>query len=350
MKTPPKSRKPATPASPTNNRAIPVPTDKPVERAGSVSVWVDANLDPKGRGDGKGGPIGWYDHDHMEEGRGRFSVVVAQLSHSASFGELVLARARQVGLPLDREARVSALYCSYVASEPGQKPYGWFLGSFPYEKAPQLPTRPLTDVEIAIQRSGGLPKGVAPESIDALLVKSLRIERARRGLEGLERFTSVRGLSLKWCDLPSYEPIAALEALESLEIEYCDLASLDRVLPASVRTLHLRCNRLVSLEPLRNLRALASVNVSGNPLDEASLALLDELRARGVTVSCDHDAIRQLNRTLAAQAPGFVCAGSPERCLLTWTGVDAEIRKVYTSLERITAALASGTLDLKKLK
>jgi hypothetical protein len=100
--------------------------------AGVVALWIDANLDPKRTLDGKGGPIGWFDHDDWEIVRGKPEVAMTKLSHAASFAPAAIARATELGLT--GEAKIDALFGQRLVGTPGEKAYGWFLGNFPYTR------------------------------------------------------------------------------------------------------------------------------------------------------------------------------------------------------------------------
>lgn len=106
-----------------------------VSRPGVVAIWVDTVLDPKGESDGRGGPIGWYDHDFLEAELGELSGLLPQFSHAASFAEAALTAATELGISGERY--VSLLYDHAYTAQPGpmKGAAGWFLGSFPFTRS-----------------------------------------------------------------------------------------------------------------------------------------------------------------------------------------------------------------------
>lgn len=97
---------------------------------GVVSIWIDAELDPMGTLDGKGGPIGLFDHDDWETARGEPAVAIRQFSYADGFADAAIARATEWGLTAS--ARIDALYGRRLLGPPGKRQYGWYLGAFPY--------------------------------------------------------------------------------------------------------------------------------------------------------------------------------------------------------------------------
>ena len=95
---------------------------------GYVSVFVDATLDPKGTGDGRGGPLGWFDHDYHEATSGT-AEVLRRFSRAETFADAAIAKATDFGL--EGTHRFEALFDHHYAGVPGRAKFGWFLGSFP---------------------------------------------------------------------------------------------------------------------------------------------------------------------------------------------------------------------------
>ena len=101
-----------------------------LEAEGLVSLWVDAELDPRGTLDGKGGPVGWFDHDDWEIVRGGPDQI-RKLSYAASFADAAIGRAHELGVSWP--AKIDALYGRRLTGTPGKRKYGWYLGAFPYQ-------------------------------------------------------------------------------------------------------------------------------------------------------------------------------------------------------------------------
>lgn len=122
-------------------------SDKLVEGRGMVSIWIDTILDPRGTLDGKGGPVGWFDHDHWERTSGDIASGIRCFSKSESFADAAITALSDLGAPTRGE--VDVLYEVQVDTPPGQRAYGWFLGSFRYKELPKaLPAGlPFTDIE-----------------------------------------------------------------------------------------------------------------------------------------------------------------------------------------------------------
>ncbi len=103
-------------------------------QAGVAAIWVDTVLDPKGTLDGKGGPVGWFDHDNWEADGGPTADVLARVSYSASFARAAVERSKELGA--DVGTRVDVLYGYAYTAQPGKnaKGSGWYLGTFAYDK------------------------------------------------------------------------------------------------------------------------------------------------------------------------------------------------------------------------
>lgn len=108
------------------------PGGKLEEAPGFVTLFADAVLDPKGTLDGKGGPLGWFDHDNWETVSGPPSTALSQLSYAASFVDAALEKVR--ALPLPETVHIDALFDYAFTGPPGQRPWGWVIGSIPFAR------------------------------------------------------------------------------------------------------------------------------------------------------------------------------------------------------------------------
>jgi hypothetical protein len=98
------------------------------QRGGYVCVFVDATLDPRGTGDGKGGPLGFFDHDCYEAQTGTADVL-HRFSRAATFAGAAMAKATELGLEGTHD--FVALFDHHYDGVPGRAEFGWFLGAFP---------------------------------------------------------------------------------------------------------------------------------------------------------------------------------------------------------------------------
>jgi hypothetical protein len=107
-------------------------TDKLQSAPDVVSIWMNAALDPQGTLDGRGGPVGWFDHDCTEATRGNFADVIRLFSRSDGFADAAVKAHKELGAPV--AGRVDLIYGVKVDTPPGRRAYGWFIGSFTVER------------------------------------------------------------------------------------------------------------------------------------------------------------------------------------------------------------------------
>ncbi|KRB37858.1 hypothetical protein [Microbacterium sp. Root180] len=201
------------------------------------------------------------------------------------------------------------------------------------------------DLERAIAEMVAIGE-VAPDA-DPAALEDLVVMHAR-DLEGLETLTSLRTLSLIGCSAGDYRRVGRLPSLRLLAIEHSDLVSLDGVLPVGVQVVVVRNCRLSSVAPADVPTGLQVIDVSGNPLDDAAAAVVDDGVLRGAVVTRDDDRVLALNARLARADGAFVCAGAADACILTVSGLDItphpERVHVSTTTAEVDIALSTGAL------
>lgn len=105
-------------------------------------------------------------------------------------------------------------------------------------------------------------------------------------LKPLSRLISLKLLMLDINNITDVTPLAGLINLHNLSLDENEITDIKPLAGlTSLQTLSLANNRITDISVLSRLSALENLSLQGNPLDDNSIALIDELRARGVNVS-----------------------------------------------------------------
>ncbi|QDG66684.1 DUF3426 domain-containing protein [Pseudarthrobacter sp. NIBRBAC000502772] len=159
-----------------------------------------------------------------------------------------------------------------------------------------------TDVERSIAdlvAAGLIEPGTPPGSVADLVISHAR------SLEGIERLTGLKTLSLIGCSVGDYSSLARLRALRVLAVENSDLADADWAAGLELQIAVVRRNRLHSALPLVSLPTLQVLDLSGNPLDrETRYAAASGINRRLVTF--DDADTAEINMSLADAGIGIV--------------------------------------------
>jgi hypothetical protein len=159
-----------------------------------------------------------------------------------------------------------------------------------------------TDVDRAIAELVAI--GEIEDSAPRDTVQDLVVSHAR-SLDGLDECTGLRTLSLIGCAVGDYAPVSRLANLRVLVIENCDLTEAAWAPGLALRVAVVRRNRLRHGIPLLELDGIQSVDLTGNPLDQATRSRVAE-DATDRLLKVDDDETAEANRELADADTGIV--------------------------------------------
>jgi hypothetical protein len=175
-----------------------------------------------------------------------------------------------------------------------------------------------TDVERAVGEAvaaGMLEPETPPPEVPDLVVSHAR------SLDGIEAFSSLETLSLIGCQLGDYSALSQIAGLRVLVIENSDLFDAAWAGGLGLQVAILRRCRLRDVQPVARMPAIQYLDLTGNPLNEATRAVA-ERTSPGRVLMLDDVATARLNVDLADAHTGIVAYRVDDQLWACATGLE----------------------------
>ncbi|MEU3963192.1 hypothetical protein AB0F42_25855 [Streptomyces buecherae] len=152
------------------------------------------------------------------------------------------------------------------------------------------------ELQTAIAAEIGEPHSWTTQKLTSIVFLHVRHARS---LDGLAFCPGVKILVLTGCDPVSMSSLVHLDRLASLTIAHCNISSISGIEELKLTAFRLTCGFVEDVSPLTGLANLLNVQITGNPLTEASYRrVLPSLQERGVLIDSPKDREWHLTRRL----------------------------------------------------